>query len=444
MRKLEDGSVKLDTGRLGGDSKRLLVSVVKDGKVVGRSPLPQLQPKDAPLEQRVLEARNSIFAEELWYEMNREGRTLLSYGVRLDASTVTCTVDSDTDIVFRLVTLGDDEYADMDVTPESNPENINAETISTVLYLLLCYGHRQNGRKRPQQPAPSATQGRPTNPPHYLLRPIVTYLNFENSLRRCVRFLSDLTAILHSAGITTAAYTLSEQPISLKSPSRASESLLALLLIPLTFRIELTITPETRLEILGTASTTQFVAGLYHVGLLAPGTQDEVAVKLEDGSQPAPSENDNPLLDIFPPNDNYPSLDDVFVYLLQAVPRILADKCEGLTEGWTTSVDGKAVRDRDTEDRGVAFELSDGGGSEGQEDGNYGVDVVVGDGGSSDPYRPRELRVTGDLFVDNKPSRKSWAWSLEDARAGTAKEKLEDAVREVLLCPRPQSAAAAS
>jgi len=462
MRRLEDGSVNLDTGRVGGDSKRVLVSIVKDGTVVGRSTLPQPLPEDAPLEERVLEARNSIFAEELWHEMNREGRTLLSYGVQLEPMAITYTLDDDTQVLFRLITLGDDSELGVG-PPGSNLEDGNAETICTVLYLLLSYGHRQNGRKRPQQPPPTSAQARPASPPLSLIRPILAYLHYESSVQRCIRFLSDLTGILQSAGITTAAYVINEQPVALRSPARASESLLALLLNPLGFRAELTITPEARLEILGTTSAAQYISGLFHVGLLPPvrnPSEQDGSSNPGDGDSP-PDESENPLSYMFPPHDTYPDLDSVFTYVRKTVPRVLADKYDGLVTEWTApaaapdassaspapaqadqtaasewiiSLDGKAVRDRDKGGRGVLFELS----ASGARDENAAVDEGEGEGeDDGDPSRIGELRVTGDLFVDEKPARKYWTWTVEGARNGTP-ERLEDVVRGVLLCPRPK------
>lgn len=452
MRRADDGSVNLDTGGLGGDSKRLLVSIEKDGKVVGRSSLPEVLSEDAPLESRVLEARNSIFAQELWHEINREGRTLLSYNVRLESSAVTYGLDANTNIVFKLVTLGDE--ADLGGPPDSNSEDGNAETICTVLYLLLSYGHRQNGRKRSQQPLLSAAQGRQAHPPHYLLRPILAYLNFEGLVQRCIRFLSDLTAILQSAGITTAAYTISEPPVTLRSLLPASESLLAVLLDPLSFRAELTITPEARLEIVGHTFTAQYVTGQFRVGLLPPAGipsgQGGGAPAAGDGNTPPDNATANPLFRAFPPGDGYPSLDEVLIYVRQAIPRVLADRYEGLAAEWTAaerdgqhespewivSIDGKAVRDRDTEDRGVQFELYGTAAADGDDDGddgNYGDDGS--DGGGGDPSRLRELRVTGDLFADGKPARKSWAWTAAGEEVEAPGGRLDDVVRQVLLCP---------
>jgi hypothetical protein len=164
---------------------------------------------------------------------------------------------------------------------------------------------------------------------------------------------------------------------------------------------------------------------------------------------------------MFPPHDTYPDLDSVLTYVRKTVPRVLADKYDGLVTEWTAlaaapdassaspapaqadqaaasewiiSLDGKAVRDRDKGGRGVLFELS----ASGARDENAAVDEGEGEGeDDGDPSRIGELRVTGDLFVDEKPARKYWTWTVEGARNGTP-ERLEDVVRGVLLCPRPK------
>src|SRR3569833_2872165 len=165
MRRSDKGTVILDTGRV-GQPKRILVTVERDGSVVGRSSLPKPLREDAPLEDRVLEARNTVFSQELWHEINREGRSLLSYGVQLEKSALSVRIDQHTRISITLQALADHE-----ASPASGPEDSFAESVHCALQLLLAYAHRQNNRRR-SQPSQAGNQNRATQG-YYLLRPVI-------------------------------------------------------------------------------------------------------------------------------------------------------------------------------------------------------------------------------------------------------------------------------
>ncbi|KAH8157892.1 hypothetical protein CIB48_g10348 [Xylaria polymorpha] len=77
----DDGTIKLDVGRIGGGAQRMRITIEKGGIVTDRSPLPGRIPDDAPLKDRVREARDTIFHQELWSELNLEARDLLLYNV---------------------------------------------------------------------------------------------------------------------------------------------------------------------------------------------------------------------------------------------------------------------------------------------------------------------------------------------------------------------------
>ncbi|KAF9781057.1 hypothetical protein IL306_014253, partial [Fusarium sp. DS 682] len=172
MRRGDDGAVQLDCGRLGGVSERVVVTYERDGQVTGRSALPAETATDAPLEERVLEARNTIFSQELWHELTREARTLAAYNVKPNGSRLICDIDpaSKSRVILELVPL--DSQASSD---DSLPDNQIAETMSLALHTLLSYAHRQNEltRTRPIPPHIPRSKGQQT---HALLRPIIARL----------------------------------------------------------------------------------------------------------------------------------------------------------------------------------------------------------------------------------------------------------------------------
>jgi mediator of RNA polymerase II transcription subunit 17 len=431
MRRAEDGSVTLDTGRLASEPKRVVVSLEKDGKVFGRSSLPTLIPNDAPIEERVRELRNTIMAQELWHELNREARTLLAYNVRLQPESVVYSLDDHTTVTFSLVTLSDEPDAGKE--PESRTGDAYAETICVGLYLLLSYAHRQAARKRSQLLPVSADQGNTTKPPYHLIKPIIGYLQHELWLRSTIRFLANLTSILRSAGIQTARYTLQEHAFPLVPLEEASEQLLTLILARLGYRIELTITPQARLEIIGVGGVVmnQATSGFFRIALLPP-------VRAQ------PDITSHPLYHLYPPAESYPNPKDAFRYLRQATVRILAKHFEGLANEWVakareqgiicpstwiTSIKGDAICDRETERLGVRFEL---------------VQPRSGDSAGTDSTDKSEIYpLVSELRVESLesnpegvPAAPSWSWKYNDISEPTHwayKTTLEDAVRSVLM-----------
>lgn len=431
MRRADDGSVTLDTGRLASEPKRVVVSLEKDGKVFGRSFLPTLTPDDAPIEERVRELRNTIMAQELWHEINREARTLLAYNVRLQPESVVYSLDDYTTVTFTLVTLGDEPEASKE--PESRTGDAYAETICVGLYLLLSHAHRQAARKRSQLLAVSADQGNTTKPPYYLIKPIIGYLQHELWLRRTIRFLANLTSILRSAGIQTARYTLQEHVFPLLPLEGASEQLLTLILSRLGYRIELTITPQARLEIIGVGHVvmSQATSGFFRIALLPPvGAQPDIT--------------SHPLYHLYPPADSYPTTKDAFRYICQATTRVLAKHCEGLAAEWVAkarqqgetcpstwiiSLKGDAICDRETERLGVRFEVVQPR-PEDWADQDSTDDPEMHPLESELRVESRELNPGGDL------ERPCWSWKYNDISESTQtpnKPTLEDVVHHVLM-----------
>ncbi|GAB1311651.1 RNA polymerase II mediator complex subunit [Madurella fahalii] len=297
MRRAEDGSVRLEHGKMGGGSKRIQVSILENGLVVGRSSLPPPLAADAPLQDRVKESRDTIFAQELWHEINREGRTVLSRHVRLDKSAVSCALDDTRTISFRLATLGEAD----DAGPEpAGPQDAIAEALYLMLCLLLSAAHRTNELRRSE---PSANRGPP--PPYSLLTPIVSYYEFDKNIQQFVQFITAFANVLRSAGLP-ASIAMKEPPLTAPPGETASLALAAILLRPPVVQFDLTITPESRLRI-----------------LLKPSPQygAQFTVHCLPPSQPG---SQNPLASLCSPaGDEFDRIKELCWYLCRAVPRAL-------------------------------------------------------------------------------------------------------------------------
>lgn len=416
MRRSEDGTVDLDCGRIIGESQRLLVEIEKDGNIVGSSTLPKSLSANAPLEDRVLEARNTIFAQELWHEINREGRLLLSHGVQLEDSAVSYNYGDNSRIIFSLQAL--EEFNQEDTTQKNSSESTRAESLSAVLHLLLTYAHRVNNQRRSQPSMASRNQSTPQQP-YFLIRPIIAHLLHEGALEKATRFVSGLTSMLQSAGITTAMFKLTEPPVSPQltsnttaarsSPSEALISPLLGLSAPLQFQFELTVNPETRLLVRG-RTISLFATTTYEVLLLPP--------------LPGARVQYNPLQETYPPTEShqgYPELTKVMHYLRQAIVRVLVDGVapnvtnDDEDSAWSKDISGTLLEKAGNQGEKLSFEIVHSGGVD--EAGGHGAD---------------ELRLVGDWVENRKLHHKEWTWTAYDAVKGLQKENLEQVVRGFL------------
>lgn len=418
MRRSEDGTVDLDCGAIIGESKRLLVTLERNGRVVGRSSLPQQLPNDAPLEDRVLEARNTIFAQELWHELNREGRLLVAQGVRLEESALSYRSDQHSRVVLSLQPLN--QIPD-EAMSGSRQEDHRAEALSVALHQLMTYAHRVNNQRRSRTVAKNRNQA-VTTTPCPLLRPVLAQLQHEKSLEEAIRFVSDLTTVLQAAGITTAIFKVLE-PSILPNLSAArgspSEALIRSLFGPLECQLMLNMTTEANLLIYCRTSLTDYISTTYriHVYSLAKG---EV----------------NPLSYAYPPSEisnreGY-TLPDLKYYLQQAVTRILVERAikaiqpNGLPSPpqetdskstWIRHISGAALENAKNEDERITFDIS--------VPNSYDASAVEED-------QHPELRITGTWSTgEDRLAQRMWAWTVNDLVHGIKKESVEQVVSEI-------------
>ncbi|KAI5464048.1 subunit 17 of mediator complex-domain-containing protein [Mariannaea sp. PMI_226] len=369
MRRGEDGAVQLDCGRLGGVSERLVVTYERNGKVTGRSALPAHTTDDAPLEARVLEARNTIFAQELWHELTREARTLAAYDVKPVGSRLTCTLDPTSKLIIELVPLGSEP------SEEQLPDNNLAESISLSMHILLSYAHRHNElmRTRPMSPHIPRSRGQQT---YALLRPILARLVHINSVRACVSHVGSLVQGFQKAGLPTSFVLKTPPPMPVDAASRGpnqpsiSQSLIRNMLQPVDFHIKITFLEDMYFTVRGRT-------------FLFPVTDTYYNVLLPAGS---------PLASLCPPyKDGYPDLKALADYLHTAAARVVTEHFlsqlppPSLGSEWVKSVGGTSILDQNKDD----FELS------------FTVDEAA------------SLVVTTTKKVDTKAVSSKWSWSTD-------------------------------
>lgn len=207
LQRRDDGSIYLDQGLSDPTPKRVLIRIETNGVITGSLKPERAVSDDAALEPLILRARNTIFEEELWQELNRESRGLASHGVRWDGTGLRVPLSPTTTALLTLEIL-DDTLPDYNYSHEH--DHI-AEMVSLSLHLLLLYNHRQNLHRRRQPPAPISHQPKPAVPVN-LLRPLLKRIHHESILSTLNRTITSIHTVLASAGISGLSHTISHVP----------------------------------------------------------------------------------------------------------------------------------------------------------------------------------------------------------------------------------------
>ncbi|CAK7199439.1 RNA polymerase II mediator complex subunit [Sporothrix eucalyptigena] len=393
LQRVKNGQVALDLSALGAPSAIVITLKNKDpgsGEVViGRSPLATRLADSASLEARLLEARNTVNAKELWRELSREARIMISHGVAFRDEEIVFPAGANTEgmitiepLYHRLsskVSAAEKKKREAEATHDPQLNTI-AAGIATSLQLFLAHGHRDHYRQRSSPPALSDSP--PPPPVYYMLRPIVANLKYEKAIQHISNYLADVCGILHGVGLEGSRFTLYERPLSMSIPPpkarnqpkqqqqqlqqapSASEGLCTAFLVPREFSFEYTINDQVRI-LIRCRTTVAPLKAQYLIQLLPPVSAASVVPT--PLAPPGPPQPKNPLLDTFPPADNYGTLRDVLDYLNKATSHVLAahgrklarqwEDRSGTGAAWSTTVDGMEIRRSNNAFSRVRFSL---------------------------------------------------------------------------------------
>ncbi|KAK4682273.1 RNA polymerase II mediator complex subunit [Podospora pseudoanserina] len=397
LRRADDGSVKLELGRRGGGSRRIRVRILENDKVVGQSSLPDPLPENATLVDRVKDARNTIFAQELWHEINREARTLGGRNVRMSRSSVTYAMSPTSTMSVELASLEEENAKDTAGSPR--PKDDVAETLSLALALQLSHAHKINERRREDRNAVQTSA-----PVYSLLGPIVSWFEHERNIAQFIQHLLAYSKALRSAGLP-ASVLVREPPV--RTPPGAgtaadSENIGPVLYSPPAVEFDVDITPQSRLRVM--VKPPQSDGPRFAVWTLPP----------PPSSQPG---SGNPLQSVFPPSpDEYFDANDAVWYINGAVPRALTAHSmlvlKGLKGNSSSGEEGLARWATRSDEKGLVDET-----------GGFGIgfEFTFSEGGP-------ELKVTGAFAEGGEKVSRQWVWGL----GSPAGEALEDVVRQVL------------
>ncbi|KMP07084.1 hypothetical protein CIRG_06765 [Coccidioides immitis RMSCC 2394] len=218
LRKGEAGRLILHRGIQLKPPRFVRVRVQRGDQTLGLTiPAISKQLDDQCLDGRIREARDSLYEEELFYELNREARVLLQYGVEIRRDLLKFPADDNKHIFVDLVGL---DEALPDIGGLDPLDNLLAEGVAKSFRILLSYAHRKNHHRRTRVPPPVTPNKRPA-PEYNIIRPLLCYFQHRSHYQWFTSFFGTLSKTLRSAGLK-CSYTL--YPLMKRPQSRAGSS----------------------------------------------------------------------------------------------------------------------------------------------------------------------------------------------------------------------------
>ena len=201
MRRNGDSEIRLDRGPRSSD-RTLRVQVVQKGKVVDSSALLKHVESNIgdtlegqPIEKQILQARNSIYDDELHSELLREARTLVNQGVKCVGETIQLSYEGDKMVHIDLVN------GHGQPTEEVQDNSGISDAIAIALRILLSHAHRQNLRRR-SQPPPPIIDTKPPRTFYPILKPIIEHMRHRANLQSVRKLLVQLASSFQNAGLS--------------------------------------------------------------------------------------------------------------------------------------------------------------------------------------------------------------------------------------------------
>ncbi|KXG48501.1 Mediator complex, subunit Med17 [Penicillium griseofulvum] len=232
LRRAEDGALLLDEGLVPSKARYVRVRVIQDGRLSGSSkPTRSAFDGDGTIEDRILQARDTVYEDELFHELVREARAIASFGVTTRQNLIQIPASDNLEILLDLVDT--DENALQPQQDISQQGSCLAEGLAHTIRILLAYAHRQNLRRRTLLPLPLTPKTR-SIPEHQLIRPALAYIKHMSDVRWLQSLLNDLFGVLQSANLNPPAYTAKIFSTGrLTSPAPTVETIVGQFLTPL-------------------------------------------------------------------------------------------------------------------------------------------------------------------------------------------------------------------
>lgn len=281
LRRDKDGDVSLDRGPKAVNG-RLRVRILQDGRPISTvysRPLPD--GSSDSLEGEILEARNSIYDEELVHEIQREAQYLANHGVQCVDNQVFLPYESNQQIELSLESS--DEGSEQ---MERSPHDDIPDLISIVLRLSLSQAHLQNLHDRSKPPS-AIREGKQPLKIYQLLAPIVQILQHRVSMSTLQHLLRRVTEYMAKAGVQLSSEMEPFSPkletsdsVSNDSPPARVQAVLGLVSAFTSSAIHITLPGQNvplRLRVSTSIAAPNFGTSYYIYHPTAPGSKESVS-----------------------------------------------------------------------------------------------------------------------------------------------------------------------
>ena len=149
---------------------------------------------NASVEREIQNARDSIYDEELYHEIDREARKLVNQGVRCIDGNILLPYETSKQIELSLVPWDEESAVEL----ESNDPTL--DIIAITLRLLLSHAHRQTLQNRSRTPLPLRENKQP-RPIYALLKPVIEFLQHRSHVRSTQAYLDGIKNTLAATGV---------------------------------------------------------------------------------------------------------------------------------------------------------------------------------------------------------------------------------------------------
>lgn len=218
LRRDPDGSIRLDRGPPWKGDKRLMVRLLENGKrisISGSNTTPDTT--EPPLAEQLSRARNSLFDEELFHELDREVRNLINQGVRVVGNAIRFPLEKDCEVEIDLIPWGEEEEGQA----ENQSDSTIPDSIAMALRILLSHAHRETYHRRTQPPPPLSETLIPRRV-YPLLRPILEIKQHDSAVKAAQATINTLKRTLSSASLSFSASELPSSSSLLPSQKKTS------------------------------------------------------------------------------------------------------------------------------------------------------------------------------------------------------------------------------
>lgn len=195
LRQDDDGSLTFDGAESSDKRKILAIHIIRGGNVTGQCLLRKQFETSTAIEAKLVQARESLFQEELFTEACKEARGMANMGVIVRNGVIEARISDECTIQIQHMRM-----------PTPSVENVQqdnhlAEFLCAQLRLMLVAEHQQkNIQRTTYKPLPISSQPRPT-PDYALLRPIISQLRHQIVVSPVLQSLRGIQASLKHAGL---------------------------------------------------------------------------------------------------------------------------------------------------------------------------------------------------------------------------------------------------